>query len=423
MLALAKKLFPLNRSIMGPDIRKSYDYFTSIDKDWEELEFKTGEKVFDWTIPREWRIQDAYLEHEGGQRFACFKNNNLHIVGYSAPTNIVLSKEELIKKIYTHPSLNDAIPYVTSYYKEDWGFCMSMNDLKKMPSGTYKVFIDSELRTGRLTIQELRVRGLIEKELFFSSYLCHPSMANNELSGPVLLSKVAEYVKTINNLYYSYRFVLLPETIGSVAYLSRRKDLLKKNVICGLNLSCVGDERTYSHVESRRGDTMADKALKAALQDIANVKYYTYLDRGSDERQYCAPGIDLPLCTFCKSKFGEYPEYHSDKDNFDVVTNKGLAESFQIVKSIIDAFELGLYPRVNVLCEPQLGYRGLYPLTSKLYKGKHPAKLRMDIISQCDGYTTVFDIANKLSTDLSKVIEEIRILKNNKLVDTDHSSQ
>ena len=423
MLALAKQLFPFNRSILGPDIRLSFKYFTSIERDWEQLEFKSGERVFDWIIPQEWKIHDAYLEHESGARYAEFKINNLHVVGYSTPTDLVLNKQELSEKIYTHPDIRDAVPYVTTYYKEDWGFCMSSNDLENMPEGKYKVLIDSELSQGMLVLQELKVKGELQQEIFFSSYLCHPSMANNELSGPVLLSKLAEYVKQISNLKFSYRFVLLPETIGSIAYISRRKEILKRNVICGFNLSCVGDERAFSHVASRAGNTVADLALKAALEEMENVNYYSFLDRGSDERQYCAPGIDLPLCTFCKSKFGEYPEYHSDKDNFNVVTSLGLAESFQVMKTIIDCFEIGIYPQVDVLCEPQLGIRGLYPLTSQLYKGQHPAKLRMDIISHCDGRTTIFDIANSLSTNLAKVLEEIRLLAENNLIKMHSSSQ
>ena len=174
---------------------------------------------------------------------------------------------------------------------------------------------------------------------------------------------------------------MLPETIGSISYLSSKRDLLKENVICGYNLTCVGDERAYSHVESRLGNNLADIALKSALLGFKNVRYYSFLERGGDERQFCSPGIDLPICTFCRSKFGKYPEYHSSKDNFDVVTAKGLQGSFEIINTIIDSLELGIYPKINILCEPQLGKRGIYPNTSKLYKRKHPAQLRMDIIA------------------------------------------
>ncbi len=416
MLLLAKELFPLNRSLMGPDIRNSYKKFREKHKEFKQIEFNTGDKVFDWTVPKEWIIKEAFIEHESGKRFALFSENNLHLMGYSAPVDEFLTKNQLLKKIHTHPIDKSAIPYVTSYYKEDWAFCMSSSQVDALPSGNFRVFIDSKFRDGRLCLQEALIRGVSDKEIFFSSYLCHPSMANNELSGPVLLNKIMDYVKSIPEKYYSYRFVLLPETIGSIAYLSLRKDLLKNNVVCGYNLSCVGDERAYSHVESRFGNSLSDLALASALIDLENVINYSYLDRGSDERQYCAPGIDLPLSTFCRSKFGEYDEYHSSKDNFDVVTAEGLAGSFRVMKSIISAFELGIYPRINVFCEPQLGKRGLYPNTSKLYKDKHPSKLRMDIISYCDGKLSVFDIAKLLKTNLSLILDEILILDRENLI-------
>ncbi len=416
MLLFAKELFPLNRSLMGPDIRKSYEKFREKHEEFEQIEFNTGEKVFDWKVPKEWIIKEAFIEHESGKRFALFSENNLHLMGYSSPVDEFLTKDQLLKKIHTHPLDKSAIPYVTSYYKEDWAFCMSSNQVEALPPGNYRVFIDSKFIDGKLCLQEALIRGTSDKEIFFSSYLCHPSMANNELSGPVLLNKIMDYVKSIPEKYYSYRFILLPETIGSIAYLSLRKDLLKNNVVCGYNLSCVGDEKAYSHVESRLGNKLSDLALSSALIGLENVINYSYLDRGSDERQYCAPGIDLPLSTFCRSKFGEYAEYHSSKDNFDLVTAEGLAGSFRVMKSIIRALEFGIYPRVNVLCEPQLGKRGLYPNTSKIYKDKHPAQLRMDIISYCDGKLSVFDIAKVLKTNLSFILDELLILARENLI-------
>ena len=416
MLLFAKDLFPLNRSIMGPDIRKSFEKFRKKHKEFKLIEFNTGDQIFDWEVPKEWIINEAFIEHESGKKFALFSENNLHLMGYSAPVDKLLTKDELIKKIHTHPTDKSAIPYITSYYKEDWAFCMSPNQLEMLPSGNFRVYIDSKFIKGKLCLQEALLKGASNKEIFFSAYLCHPSMANNELSGPVLLNKLMDYIKSIKNKYYSYRFILLPETIGSIAYLSLKKDILKKNVICGFNLTCVGDERAYSHVESRNGNNLADIALSSALIDLDNVIKYSYLERGSDERQYCAPGIDLPLCTFCRSKFGEYDEYHSNKDNFDLVTEKGLAGSFNVMKKIIKVLEFGIYPKINVFCEPQLGKRGLYPNTSKLYKDKHPARLRMDIIAYCDGKITIFDIARKLKTNLGIVLDELLILAQENLI-------
>jgi aminopeptidase-like protein len=337
-------------------------------------------------------------------------------MGYSEPVNKILSRNELLKKIHSHPFDKTAIPYVTSYYKRNWAFCMSTEQVESLPDGNFRVFIDSEHQDGDLCLQEAVIKGSSEKEIFFSSYLCHPSMANNELSGPVLLSKLMDYVKSFENSFYTYRFVLLPETIGSIAYLSMRQDLLKKNVVCGYNLTCVGDERAYSHVESRYGNNLSDIALRSALKNLPNVINYSFLERGSDERQYCAPGIDLPLCTFCRSKFGKYPEYHSSKDDFSIVTEKGLAGSFEVMKTIIDCFEFGLFPRIKVLGEPQLGKRGLYPNTSVLHNGVRPAELRMNIIAYCDGQATIFDIASRLDVSVQVVLEELKLLKSHDLI-------
>ncbi len=417
MIKFAKKLFPLNRSICGPDIRKSFDFFQNNHKEFKRISFKSGEKVFDWIIPNEWIIHNGYIEHESGKRFADFKKNNLHIVGYSIPVELNMDKESLLKKIHTLEDQKDSIPYVTSYYSKDWGFCLDKKTFDKLPDGQYKVKIKSEFHKGTLDLIEAKIIGKQNKEIFFSSYLCHPSMANNELSGPVLIDELLSYVKKqYPNPKYTYRFVLLPETIGSIAYLSRKKDDLKRNMVCGYNLSCVGDERNYSIIKSRYGDNLADRSLKSVLVNKKNFKEYSYLDRGSDERQYCSPGIDLPLCTFCRSKFGEYPEYHNSSDNFKLVTSKGLQDSFEVFKTIIDAFEIGIYPKVSNFCEPQLGKRGLYPNISKLHKGVHPARKRMNILAYCDGKNTIFDISKILSIEVEEVLNEIKILKKNNII-------
>ncbi len=418
MLSLAKKLFPMNRSILGPAIRESLEVFKNLNPEFETITFKTGEKVFDWEIPYEWSINDAYLEHESGMRFAEFKKNNLHIMSYSVAVRETINKEKLLNKIYSLPKQRNAIPYMTSYYKNDWGFCLDQETLEKMPEGNYNVVIDSKLSPGELHLIEAIIKGSnTRKEIFFSSYLCHPSMANNELSGPVLLNQILSYIKEIYpKSKYSYRFVLLPETIGSIAYISKRLVELKTNLECGFNLTCVGDERAYSHIQSRNGNNLADNALKASLIGKSNFKTFSYLDRGSDERQYCAPGVDLPIATFCRSRFGDYPEYHTSLDDFNVVTANGLQGSFDIMKNIIDAFELGLYPKVKFLCEPNLGKRGLYPLSSEL-NGVHPAEFRTNVLTYCDGEKSLFEISQILNINLYYVIQEIEVLRKNNLIE------
>lgn len=419
MVGWAKDLFPIARSLTGDGVRETFAYLRTINPEIRIHSYATGESVFDWEIPQEWKIRDAFIEHRGtGQRFAEFSKCNLHVMGYSEPVDRVMDKEELLPHIYTQEDQPDLIPYVTSYYRRRFGFCMSHNAKAALPDGDYRVVIDSDLFDGELLLGDAIIPGQSEQEIMFSSYICHPSMANNELSGPVLLSAIMKYVKdNFGSRKYSYRFVLVPETIGSLAYMSRNLDEMKKRVVCGFNLSCVGDERAYSHVRSRHGDTIADKALQAALMGRENVKTYSYLQRGSDERQYCAPGIDLPLAGFCRSKGGEYPEYHTDADNFDVVTANGLQGAFDVMSKVIRAFELGIYPATRILGEPQLGKRNLYPTISQ--KGDNSAiRVRMDFLAYADGTNSLFEIAEIIGAPLSVVLEEAELLLEHGIVST-----
>ncbi len=415
MYSWMKDLFPYCRSITGNGIKNSLRYFEKINPEFKRLKFKTGKKVFDWTIPEEWNVKDAYIEHESGKKFAKFKENNLNLVGYSEPVNFTLEKKKLIKKIHTLKQQPNSIPYVTSYYNRDWGFCMSEKNKRKLPNGKYRVFIDSELKKGSLELSHAIIKGKLNQEIFFSSYLCHPSMANNELSGPVVLNKLLQFIKKrFKKTNYTYRFVLLPETIGSISYLSKYKNFLKKNVICGYNLTCLGDKGNFSFIKSRNGNTLADSAIESSLRDYKKYNKYSYLYRSSDERQYCSPGIDLPLCSFSRSL--NYKEYHTDKDNLKIVSQKNLEESLEVLKNIIISFELGLFPKTKIFCEPNMGKRGLYPLISKKNTHNNELELRMNIISYSDGSKSIFDIANLLKQPLSKVIKEYKNLKNNKII-------
>jgi|TARA_B110001450_G_scaffold210337_1_gene201516 aminopeptidase-like protein len=415
MFSWAKELFPYCRSITGEGIRKSLSYFEKINPELKRIKFKTGKKVFDWTIPKEWNIKDGYIKHESGKKFCRFKENNLNIVGYSRPVNFLINRNKLIEKIHSLKQQPNSIPYVTSYYNEDWGFCMTEKNKKKLPYGKYNVFIDSELKKGSLDLSHAIIRGKSKKEIFFSSYLCHPSMANNELSGPVVLNKLILFLKEkFKKLNYSYRFVLLPETIGSIAYLSKYKNNLKNNVICGYNLTCLGDKGNFSYIKSRNGNTLADSAIESSLRDNKKHKIYSYLHRASDERQYCSPGIDLPLCSFSRSL--DYKEYHTDQDSLKIISQKNLEESLEVLKNIIIALELGLYPKTKILCEPNMGKRGLYPLISKKNTHDEELKLRMNLIAYSDGVRNIFDISNLLKQPLSLVIKEYRKLKDHKII-------
>ena len=412
-----KNLFPICRSITGDGLRKTLDYFEKYHKEYSRLKFKTGLKVFDWEIPKEWNIKDAYFEHiETGQRYAEFKINNLHIVNYSEPINKVIEYEELIKRLHTLKDKPEWIPYVTSYYKRYWGFCIKDAEKQNLLKGKYRVYINSSFKDGFLELSHAILKGKSPKEILFSSYVCHPSMANNELSGPVVLNSLLNYIKIkYPKRKYSYRFILQPETIGSIAYLSRFYKKLKKDLICGFNLSCVGDNNSYSYVKTPYENTIADNALKASLLNLNNVKAYSFLERGSDERQYCSPRLNLPVCTFSRSKFGEYSEYHTSADNLDFVSEEGLTGSLNILKDIVDSFEIGLYPTSKTIGEPQLGKRELYPNLSKNSKeNKH--KLRMNFLAYCDGKNSIFRICKLINSDLKKVLEEYKLLKEHNII-------
>ena len=414
MIKWARDLYPLCRSITGKGTEKTLEYFKKLNPEFKILNFKSGSKVFDWKIPKEWNIKDAFIQHESGKRFAEFKKINLHIVGYSTPINKWLSKKKLLDHIYTQKDQPNSIPYVTSYYKKRWGFCLSEKEKKKLPSGNYKVFIDSTLTNGNLKLSHAILRGKSKKEIFFSSYVCHPSMANNELSGPVLLNAIMKFIKKkYNKRNFSYRFVLLPETIGSIAYLSKYKTKMKKNILCGFNLTCVGDSRAYSYVSSRNGNTISDFYMNKYLKKKKNFKRYEYVDRSSDERQYCSPGIDLPLCSFSKSKI--YKEYHTDKDDFKVVTQKGLQESLEVFIKIIDNLEKSIFPKAKTYCEPNLGKRNLYPTISQ--KGSYNnIKLRMDLLAYSDGNRNLEFISKLINQPIKKVTQEYNFLKSKGLL-------
>ena len=414
---ILKDLFPIHRSITGPGIKSSMSYIEKIIPEFKRVKFKSGSKVFDWVVPNEWLIKDAYILDNKNHKHAAFKKNNLHILGFSYPIKKIIEKKELFKHIFTLKKKPNSIPYVTSYYKKNWGFCMSENQKKKLKGKKFKVIIDSKFKKGFLELTHCIFKGKSKKEIFFSSYLCHPSMANNELSGPAVLTKIADYVKNIKNKKFSYRFVILPETIGSICYISKFLKILKRNVICGFNLSCVGDDNSYSHIFSKEINTLADQALSAALINKKNVKNYSFLNRGSDERQYCSPLVDLPVCGFSRSKYFEFKEYHTDKDNLNFISKKGLDNSFDVMKTIIDAFENCFCPRTKIVCEPMLGKRNLYPNISVTGKGnKRGPKdviLRSNIIAYADGKKNIFEIAKILNKPLKSVVEETINLKKN----------
>jgi len=394
MYSHVQRLFPICRSITGSGVRETLSYLGDVLPGLGVYEVPSGTKAFDWTVPDEWNIYDAYIANEDGSRIIDFKDHNLHVVGYSEPIDIWLDKDELDQHFYSLPDQPDAIPYVTSYYERRWGFCLSHNKRLSIPSGKYHAVIDSELKPGSLTYGELILPGKEACEVLLSTYICHPSMANNELSGPVVTTALAQWLENLEDRRYTYRIIFIPETIGSILYLSRNLTHLKNNVIAGFNITCIGDNRCYSYLPSRQGNTLSDLTACHVLKYIdSHFKRYTWLDRGSDERQYCAPGVDLPIATIMRSKYGEYPEYHTSLDDLNLVTPNGLEGGFRALRQTIEVIENNGYFRTKVLGEPQLGKRGLYPTISTKKSGKS-VKNMMDLISYCDGSLSLLEIAD-----------------------------
>ncbi len=408
MHALLRKLFPICRSITGPGVRETL----SILREHVPLsiyEVPTGAQAFDWEVPKEWRVREAYIDAPDGSRVVDFKDNNLHVVGYSIPVDAVLSLADLQSNLHSLPELPEAIPYVTSYYRETWGFCLAHKKRMRLKEGRYRVVIDSELISGSLTYGELIIPGSTDSEIFISTYICHPSMANNELSGPVVTTMLAKWLLS-SPRKFTYRIVFIPETIGALVYLSRNLPEMKRKTRAGLNVTCIGDDRVYSFVPSRKGGTLADRAALCVLrEDHPDFIEYSYLDRGSDERQYCSPGIDLPVVSVMRSKYREYPEYHTSLDDCELVTPSGLFGGYSVLKRAIELLERNEFYETTCLGEPQLGKRGLYPTIGR--RITLPAvRLLLDILAYADGSNDLIDLKSILGVSLDELYQGVETL-------------
>ena len=421
---LAKKtLFPLNRSLTGKGIKNTLKI---IKKEFPKLKIKkikSGTKVFDWRIPQEWNISDAFIIDKNGNKIIDFKKNNLHVVGYSKPINKTISRDNLLYNLFTIKKQPNAIPYITSYYKKRWGFCLSFNQFKKLKneykkSDKFKVVIKSSFnKKGFLNYGEFFLKGNSSDEILISTYVCHPSMANNELSGPIVSMSLINYFKKFKNLNKSLRFIFIPETIGSIAYIKQNFNKLKSNVIGGYNLSCIGDEKNHSCMMSKYENSPSDEALLEAYKKLKIKKYkiYSFLKRGSDERQFNSPGIDLKITSIFRTKYGEFPEYHTSLDNFKLVTLKGVQGGFNVAKKSIMILMNKIIPKNKILCEPQMGKRGLYPTISTKEK-KSMTKNYMNFLQYADGNNSIEKIANKINLSFKLTKKIFLKLKSKNLV-------
>jgi aminopeptidase-like protein len=415
---LAKKLWKINRSITGEGVRRTLEI---IQNDYLQNlvihSIPSGTKVFDWSVPMEWHVNEAYIITPDGEKICDFSVNNLHLIGYSISFRGRIGLDELQKKLYSLPEQPNAIPYITSYYERRWGFCLTQKQRDVLVDGEYEVVIDSKHFAGQLNYGELILPGKTDQEIFLSTYVCHPSIANNELSGPTVATYLAKWLSDTKERYYTYRFVFIPETIGSITYLSKNYTHLKKKVIAGFNISCVGDDRSYSYLPSRNGNTISDKVAKHVLKWIEpNYKIYSWLDRGSDERQYCAPGIDLPIASILRSKYGQYPEYHTSLDDLDnVVTPKGLDGGYWALRRALELIEKNRFYKTKFFCEPQMSKRGLYPKLSTKNKAQQVLEI-MNILSFCDGEHSLLDIAEKINVPAWQLYETVEKLISEDLI-------
>jgi aminopeptidase-like protein len=408
---LGQKLWPITRSITGDGVRETLGIIKEYLPKLRIHEVPTGTECFDWVIPKEWNIREAYVIDPSGKKIIDFKINNLHILNYSVPVNETMPLLELEKHLYSIPNQPDAIPYKTSYYEERWGFCLTDKQRISLVDGDYYVYIDSDLSDGHLTYGELILPGKSKKEVFISTYVCHPSMANNELSGPIVTTFLAKWINN-KSRKYTYRIIFVPETIGSICYLSKNLAEMKRNIIAGFNISCVGDNNAYSYLPSKKEDTFSDKIALHVLNNM-HPEYirYSYLDRGSDERQYCSPGIDLPVASIMRTKYGEYKEYHTSLDNMNFISPEGLEGAYKVLIKCIECIENNATFKTTTLAEPQLGKRNLWPTLGASTKMDQSITQLADILVYSDGNMDLLSIANKFNVLMTDLLENVEILK------------
>ena len=409
MHALISELYPICRSITGNGFRKTMEIIRK-HIPVEIREAPTGTEVFDWVVPREWNIRDAYVKNSKGERVIDFQRSNLHVVSYSTPVSGRFSLSELKDHLFTIPEHPGWIPYRTSYYSESWGFCLSHEEYLKLEDGIYDVLIDSTLEDGHLTYGELCLPGNGPDEVLLSSHACHPSLCNDNLSGVSLLTFAA---KTLAELprKYTYRFLFIPGTIGAITWLFLNQDKVS-NIKHGLVVTGVGDPGPVSYKKSRRGATEIDRAAVQVLKNSGtDCRILDFSPYGYDERQYCSPGFDLPVGRLSRTPYGEYPEYHTSADNLDFVRAEHLEDSFRVLMEILFAVENnGTYVSLNPQCEPNLGKRGLY-------SSYGPEQLAMLwVMNLSDGQNDLLDIAERSGVSFRDIHKAANLLFENNLL-------
>ena len=413
------RLWPINRSLTGEGNRETLKILSEI-IDLKISEIPSGTKCFDWNVPPEWNVKEAWIKDSSGKKIIDFKKNNLHLLGYSEKFSGKLNLEELKKHLYTLPEQPEVIPYLTSYYKKRWGFCLSHNQLNDLTGDEYEVCIDSELNDkGSMTMAEAVLEGETDEEILLSTYICHPSMANNELSGPLVTAFIYNELKKKKHRRYTYRILLNPETIGAICYLSLNGKHLKEKLVAGYVITCIGDRGNFTYKKSRRGNSLADRAAEIILKQ--NEKEYNtedFFPTGSDERQYCSPGFNLPVGSLMRTRYSKYKEYHTSADNKEFISFEAMEESVQRYLEIINVIEknqtyINLFPE----CEPQLGKRDLYPTLGSQKETAEFVNAIMWVLNLSDGENDLIEISMKSSlafeliSNASIALYEKRIIK------------
>jgi aminopeptidase-like protein len=408
--ALAAEIYPICRSITGDGVRATLARLAR-HIDLEVHEVPTGTRVYDWTVPREWRIRDAYIRNAAGKRVVDFRSSNLHVLSYSQPIRAVLPLHALKEHIFTLPEQPDLIPYRTSYYAESWGFCMAHTQLEALPDGVYEVLIDASFEDGSLTYGEYRHQGETDEEVLLSAHICHPSLANDNCSGLALLTHLAAGLAPLRTRY-SYRFVFAPGTIGAIAWLARNEHRVDR-IRHGLVVSCVGDGGGPTYKRSRRGDALIDRAMAHVLRhNSASPTLLDFSPYGYDERQYCSPGFDLPVGLFQRGRFATFPEYHTSADNLDFIRPEHLASSYRLIAAALDIVENDWRPvSTNPKCEPQLGRRGLYAAIGGSKGGAAKSMALLWVLNLADGRHSLLDIAERSDLPFCVIAEAACLLQ------------
>lgn len=426
---LFDQLYPLCRSITGEGIRESLEYLKAY-MPLEIKKFYSNKKVLNWTIPQEWIIREAWIKDLNGNDIINFKDNNLHVISYSDAVNKKISLKDLKSHIYTSKTLTNAIPYVTAYYNRRWGFCMSEEQLRQLHDQEYQVYIDSEFVDGSLDIGHTFLEGIKKEEVLLSAYLCHPSMANNELSGPIVLAMLYNRIKKWKQRNLTYRFVINPETIGSIAYLSQYGLELKKTLYSGLVFTCLGGEETLRYKTSRREDSAINYMMRhlVQMQEVSCRIWGFTPTNGSDERQYCSPGFNLPVGQIGRLTYGEYPEYHTSLDNKELMGIENLQKSIEDIEKILYALDNdGYYINKYPYGEIKLGDYDLYPKvnnrnnkgysTEGLLDGRELLNSILMVLNYSDGEHKLSEIAEKLGYSVLKLIQVVELLKEKELLE------